>query len=77
MNFKDIKKKYPKEWVLIEYEKLQKDLSIKAGKVVAHSPNKDEIYKALSQSFGSNVSLEYTGPVESDLTVMSRNGVNS
>lgn len=70
MSLNAIKNKYPHEWVLVEYETLDENLIISKGCVLAHSPNKEEIYKALSRTFGKNVSIEYTGPVSQDLTVM-------
>lgn len=70
MKYRDIKKQFPHQWVLIEYEDLDESLAVTSGRVLVHSSNKDEIYQALSQSFGKNVAVEYTGPVEQDLTVM-------
>lgn len=70
MKYTEIKKQFPLEWVLIEYEDLDENLAVTTGRVLAHSSNKDEVYEALSHSLGKNVALEYTGPVEHDLTVM-------
>lgn len=70
MKLDEIKKQYPQEWVLIEYDELDDDFHVKEGRVLAHSSNKDEVYKALGKTFGKNVSVEYLGPVPNDLTVM-------
>ncbi len=70
MQLQQIKKKYPHEWVLIEYEELDDNYEIKTGHVIAHSQNKEEIYKALTKTQGKNIALEYTGPTDEDLTVM-------
>ena len=70
MRFADIQKKYRNQWVLIEFSKLDKDLRVKDGKVLAHAASKDEIYKALLRTRGKNVSIEYCGELPEDLVVM-------
>lgn len=70
VKIEEIRKKYPDEWVLVEYEELDDQFHVIKGHVLAHSPSRDEVYKRLSDSIGKNVSVEYTGEVNSDLTVM-------
>jgi hypothetical protein len=70
MRLDDIRKKYRNEWVLIEFSKIGKDLEVKEGKVIAHASNKEEIYRALLQTRGKNVSIEYCGEMPQDLVVM-------
>ncbi len=70
MNLEEIKRKYPNEWVLVEFDRLEQDLEIKEGHVLAHASSKEEIYKALSRSSGKNLSVEYMGSVPSDVAVM-------
>ena len=61
MKMSEISKKYSGEWLLIEYEELDRDLNVKRGKVIAHSPNKEKIYQRLMQTQGKNVAIEYAG----------------
>ncbi len=70
MRLSEIKKKYPDQWVLVEYSKLGKDLQVKDGKVLAHTASKEEIYKALLHTKGRNVAIEYCGEIPEDLVVM-------
>jgi hypothetical protein len=70
MRLDEIKKKYRNEWVLVEFSKLHKDLRVKDGKVIAHAPNKEDIYKALLHTRGKNVAIEYCGKIPEDLVVM-------
>ena len=43
---KDIKKKYKKEWLLIRVDRLDRATHTPiTGRLIAHSPNRDEIYK--------------------------------
>jgi hypothetical protein len=61
MDMNEMIKKYPGEWLLIEYEELNEDLSVKRGKVIAHSPDKSKIYQRLMETKGKNVSVEFAG----------------
>lgn len=70
MDFQVLKKQYPNEWLLVEYEGLDELLHVTRGRVLAHSANKDEIYRLLGKSFGKNLTVEYTGPHDQELTVM-------
>jgi len=70
MDIAKIKKQYRNQWVLIEYTQLDKHLRPKAGRVIAHAANKDEIYKALLDTRGKNVSLEFYGTIDEDTAVM-------
>jgi hypothetical protein len=70
MRLTDIQKKYRNQWVLVEFSKLDKDLRVKDGKVLAHSPNKEKIYKALLRTRDKDVSIEYCGELPQDLVVM-------
>ena len=62
--------KYKGEWVLIEFKNLDEDLNVIEGKVVAHSPNKEEIYKKQLELKEKNLAIEYVGELPKDLTVM-------
>ena len=70
MRLSEIKKKYRDQWVLIEFSKLDKALRVKDGKVLAHASNKEDIYKALLQTKGKNIAVEYCGKMPQDLVVM-------
>jgi len=70
MPLSEIKKKYRNQWVLVEFSKLNKDLQVKDGKVLAHASNKEDIYKALLHTRGKNVAIEYFGHVAEDMPVM-------
>ena len=63
-------KQYQDEWVLIEYTKLDENLNVKEGQIIAHSPNKDKIYRLLAQTQGKNIAVEYIGDFPKDLVVM-------
>ena len=70
LSISKIREEYKDEWVLIEYEDLDDNLNVRRGKVIAHSPSKEEIYARLSETKGKNVAIEYTGKLPEDLAVM-------
>jgi hypothetical protein len=70
MTWEEIRKRYAREWVLIEYQQLDERLNVVEGDVVAHSPEKEEIYRHLLQTKGKNITVEYTGEFPQDLAVM-------
>ena len=70
MTWEEIRTQYDGQWVLIEYRELDEQLNVVAGEVIAHSPNKEEIYKHLLKTTGKNIAIEYAGEFSSDLAVM-------
>ena len=61
---------YKGEWLLIEFKKLDENLNVLDGKVVAHSPNKEEVYKKQLELKNKNLAIEYVGDPPEDLAVM-------
>ncbi|ETW99656.1 MAG: hypothetical protein ETSY2_40475 [Candidatus Entotheonella gemina] len=70
MTWDEIRKQYDGQWVLIAYDELDEQLNVVSGKVVANSPNKEEIYKQLLNTKGMNIAIEYAGEPIQDLSVM-------
>ena len=68
----EIRKCYKGEWVLIEYTELDDELNVVEGKVVAHSKDREEIYKAQIELKGKKLAIEYLGeiPEGEDLVVV-------
>lgn len=61
MTLEEIKRRYPNEWVLIEFVELDEELKVVEGRVIAHSPNKEEIYKKLLELENEKIAIEFTG----------------
>jgi len=70
MKMSEIAKQYKDEWVLIEYTKLDEQLNLLEGRVLAHSPSKEKIYEQLAKAKGKRISIEYTGKFPEDVAVM-------
>jgi 6-phosphogluconolactonase/glucosamine-6-phosphate isomerase/deaminase len=70
MKWHDIILKYKDEWVLLEVKKADKNLTIKEGKVLSHSKDKNEIYNRLLTLKPKSFAIEYTGKIPDDLSVV-------
>ena len=70
MKWKDIKRAFRDQWVLIEVGKVDQRLNIVEGQVLAHSKDKDEVYKKLLEIRPKEFSIEYTGVIPEDLAVV-------
>lgn len=68
----EIRDRYPSEWVLIADPESDDQWNALRGQILAHSPEREEIDKALS-GFKQiqSISIEYTGPIPSDYVVIS------
>lgn len=67
-----LKRRYPKEWLLLTNVVADELTRPIKGKLVAHSKNRDDIYTRLGQVGGKKKSwcIEYTGKVPKDLVVV-------
>jgi hypothetical protein len=70
LTFREIKGRYPGEWVLLGNPEMDADLNVTAGRVLAHSASREEIYRQLLQAEARSVAIEYAGPVPADLAVV-------
>lgn len=70
MKWKEIVEKFKDEWVLIDVKEVDKNFNLKEGDVIAHSKDKEEIYKKLLELRPKKFSIEYTGKIPEDLAVV-------
>ncbi len=61
-NIETVKKKFHREWLLIAVDKFDEATKTPVtGKIIAHSPHRDEIYKKLSSRRKKhNILIEYS-----------------
>ena len=64
-----LKRRYPKEWLLLTHVTADELTRPVKGKLVAHSKNRDEIYEQLHRVRGG-FAIEYTGEIPKDLVVI-------
>ena len=65
-----IKRRYPKEWLLLTNVVADKLTRPIKGRLVAHSKNRDDIYDHLTHIRAGSVCIEYTGKIPKDLVVV-------
>jgi hypothetical protein len=64
-----LKRRYPKEWLLLSHVVADEQTRPIKGVLVTHSKNRDEIYERLRRLHGS-ACVEYTGKIPKDLVVV-------
>ena len=64
-----LKRRYPKEWLLLTHVVTDELTRPVQGKLVAHSKNRDEIYDRLSKMRGK-LGVLYTGEIPRKLAVL-------
>ncbi len=70
MRWEEIVEGFKDEWVLIYVKEVDDDFNLKEGDVIAHSKDKEEIYRKLLEIRPKNFSIEYTGEIPEDLAVV-------
>lgn len=67
MTMAEIEAKYPDEWVLVDRLKKGRDGFALGGVVVAHSSDRDVVYRAAeSLPIPRDVAIFHTGPIPED-----------
>lgn len=68
----EIRDRYPREWVLIADTESDDLWNVIRGEVLAHSPQREEIDRALTKFKDvRSISIEYTGPIHDEYSVLS------
>lgn len=63
----EIEAKYPNEWVLIDNPTMSKYHQVTGGRLVCHSPDRDEVNRAaLALPRPVNIAVRYMGPLIDD-----------
>jgi hypothetical protein len=61
MTAEEIKSSFVSEWVLIQDPKLTESMEVKAGKVVFHSKDRDEVYRKAIELRPKRFAMLFTG----------------
>ncbi len=70
LSFEEMKKRYYGEWLLIAYTEVNQDMNVLKGEVLAHSPERDQVYNAIAARGGKAVAIEYVGDLPCDYAVI-------
>ncbi|WP_224409206.1 hypothetical protein [Oscillatoria salina] len=63
MTFAEMQHRYDGEWLLIAPKEVNEELQVIKGEVLVHSPNRDEVYKALETLEEQPLAIEYVGQI--------------
>lgn len=68
----DAQNKYKNEWIFLIDCEFTPGGELRSGKVVLHTPSRDEIYRKLVdfKNYKGKSALRYTGEIPKDLTVV-------
>lgn len=66
----ELKRRYPKEWLLLTNVVADELTRPVKGKLVMHSKNRDDIYERLPHVRAKSFCIEYTGEIPKDLMVV-------
>jgi hypothetical protein len=66
----EIEARFPGEWVLLDDIEADESLQIQRGKVVAHSDNRDEVYRRAVALRPKRFAIHYTGTLPADAAVV-------
>ena len=70
LSIEEMRDQYFGEWLLIAYTELDDEMNVIHGEMLAHSPDRDEIYRNLLSMKGKAVAVEYVGTIPEDLAVV-------
>ncbi|MEW6066672.1 MAG: hypothetical protein AB1610_00005 [Nitrospirota bacterium] len=70
MRWKEIIEQFKDEWVLVDVKEVDENFNLIEGDVLAHSKDKEELYRKLLEIRPKNFSIEYTGKIPEELAVV-------
>jgi hypothetical protein len=70
LTLEQMKAQYPDQWLLIGFTALDEHLNVIAGEVIAHSPDRDEIYAALDRCQDRSFAIEHAGEPDPNLSYL-------
>jgi hypothetical protein len=70
MTITEIESQYGAEWILVEDPETDDDLQVQGGKVVAHSKDRDEVYRHAVAARPKRFAVIYTGSIPKDTAIV-------
>jgi hypothetical protein len=70
LTIEEIKSQYPSEWVLIGEPQLDDMSRLLAGRVLFHSPARDEVYRKAVESHLPHFAIRYLGSLPENLELV-------
>ena len=66
----EIEAQFVSEWVLVENPETNEALEVQRGTVIAHSKNRDEIYRQAATLRPNRFAVLYTGTIPKDTAIV-------
>ena len=70
LSLDDINTRFTSEWVLVGDPELSESLVVIRGKVLWHSPNRDEVYRKARELRPQHAAILYTGTLPDETAVV-------
>ena len=70
LSIDEIKARYAPEWVLIAEPQTDEALGLRAGKVLFHSPDQDEVCRKAAEYPPGRYALHFLGTIPEDLVLV-------
>ena len=70
MTLVEIEAQFQSEWVLVEDPQTDDALNVQGGKVIAHSKDRDEVYRQATASRPKRFAILYTGTYPKDVAIV-------
>lgn len=66
----EIYSRFDAEWVLLDEPQTTEDLEIQSGKVLAHSKDRDEVYRKAVELHPKRCAVLFTGTIPDDMVIV-------
>ena len=70
MTAAEIEAQYASEWVLVENPQTDENLEVRSGKVLFHSPDRDEAYRKAVELRPRKFAVLFTGTIPEDTAIV-------
>ncbi len=70
MTIAEIETRYCSEWVLVENPQTDEALEVLGGTVIAHSKDRDDVYRCATSSHPKRFAILYTGTLPQDVAIV-------
>ncbi len=70
MTVAEMEKAFASEWVLVDEPKTDKYQRVRKGKVLYHSPDRDEVYRKAIELRPKRFAFLYTGALPKDMVLV-------
>lgn len=68
LTYAEIHDRFDSEWVLLEDPQTDPDLTVRSGKVLCHSKDRDEVYRKMLELRPRHGAVLYTGRIPAEGT---------